>query len=160
MSLVSLDNQTRLQERNATILKRLDDHKSEITKEIETLMGDIERQSTFLSKALDERASAVCYRELQALAKGAFNAERVRRAEDRLNEAESFAANLSAEDQAIVSRLVQVIFNIIDEVEGLRGSDDAVAARRQAVWATHARDFGKDMQALRERSPFHQSVAS
>jgi hypothetical protein len=154
----------KLAEKNEAILNRVEDHKKEIVKEIEKVKGDISRQNEFLAKTLDAKSAAynklfvattTCYRELQNLAKGEFDKTKVDAAEMQLREAEALAANLDDEDRAIVGRIVQSIFNIVDEAELLQTTGDQLKKDREAIWNKNAPSVGKDIDKLRDRSPFY-----
>ncbi len=154
----------KLAEKNEAILKRVEDHKKEILEGLEKVKGDISKQNEFLSKTLDAKSAAynklfvattTCYRELQNLTKGEFDKTKVDAAETLLREAEALTANLDNEDREIVMRIVQSTFNMGDEAELLQTTGDQLKKDREAIWNKNASDLGKDIEKLRDRSPFY-----
>jgi hypothetical protein len=167
-SFLTLSAQSRaakdLADKNEGILKRVEDHKKDILESIENLKGQINRQNEFLSKTLDAKSAAYnklfvattsCYRELQNLAKGEYDKKKVAEVERVLHEAEALSANLDDEDRQIVAKIVQAAFNIRDEVEALQTKADVLKKDREAIWNKYAPDFGREIEAVRDRSPFY-----
>ena len=133
-------------------------------KQLEDLKGQVSRQNALLEKTIDAKSTAynklfvattTCYRELQNLTKGDFDKTKVDSAEALLTEAEGLSANLDDDDRKIVERIVQSIMNIRDEVEQLKSAGDQLKKDREAIWTKYAPELGKDMDKLRERSPFY-----
>jgi peptidoglycan hydrolase CwlO-like protein len=150
---------------NEKILKRVEDHKKELSAEIVNLQGVISRQNDFLSKTVDAKsgaynklfvASNIWYRELQKLADGKFDKKRLNEVEEQLYEAEAMSANLDDADREIALNIVQAVFNIQDEVEKLESEGENLKKHRVAVWNKYAKSFGEDIRALRDRSPFYR----
>jgi hypothetical protein len=167
-SFLSLNAQARsardLANQNAKTQKDLEDYKKDIVGSIETLKGQIARQNEFVSKTLDAKSAAYnklfvattnCYRELQNLAKGEYDKTKVETAETSLREAEALAANLDDADRTIVRKIVQAVMDLRDAADLLTSTGDALKNDRRALWNTRAQDFGKQMDALHDRSPFY-----
>jgi hypothetical protein len=167
-SFLTLSAQARaasdLAEQNGKIQKGLEDYKKDIVESIENLKGQIARQNEFVGKTLDAKSAAYnklfvattnCYRELQNLAKGEFDKKRAEAAERSLREAEALSANLDDADRKIVTKIVQAAIDIRDAADLLTSTGDALAKARQALWNAHAQDFGNQIDALRDRSPFY-----
>jgi hypothetical protein len=167
-SFLTLSAQARaakdLAEQNGKIQKGLEDYKKDIVGSIETLKGEIARQNNFIDKTLDAKSAAYnklfvattnCYRELENLAKGQYDQKRVDAAERSLREAEALAANLDDADREIVTKIVQAVLNLRDDAGAFTSTGDALTKERQALWTARAQDFGNQMEALRDRSPFY-----
>ena len=167
-SFLTLSAQARsakdLAEQNGKIQKGLEDYKKDIVEKIETLKGEIARQNEFVSKTLDAKSNAYnklfvattnCYRELQNLAKGEYDKTKVDTAEGALREAEALAANLDDADRTIVRKIVQAVMDMRDAANLLTSTGGALTTDRQALWNARAKDFGNQIDALRDRSPFY-----
>jgi len=167
-SFLTLSAQARsakeLADKNGEIQKGLEDYKKDIVASIENLKGQIARQNEFVSKTLDAKSAAYnklfvattnCFRELQNLAKGEYDKKKADMAERSLREAEALAANLDDPDRQIVEKIVQSALNIRDAADALTSTGDALTKERQALWNARAKDFGNQMDALRDRSPFY-----
>jgi hypothetical protein len=167
-SFLSLNAQARsakdLANQNAETQKDLEDYKKHIVEKIETLKGQIARQNEFVSKTLDAKSAAYnklfvattnCYRELQNLAKGEYDKTKVEAAEGSLREADALAANLDDADRKIVTKIVQALIDMRDAADLLTTTGDVLKKDRQALWNARAQDFGNQMEALRDRSPFY-----
>jgi hypothetical protein len=153
-----------LEDYKGEIQKGLENYKKDIVEGIEALKGQIARQNEFVSKTLDAKSAAYnklfvattnCYRELQNLAKGEYDKKKVEAAERSLREAEALAANLDDADRQTVEKIVQAVMNLRDTADALTSTGDALAKDRQALWNSRAPEFGKQMEALRDRSPFY-----
>ena len=167
-SFLSLTAQARsakdLANQNAKTQKDLEDYKKDIVGSIEMLKGEIARQNNFIDKTLDAKSAAYnklfvtttnCYRELQNLAKGEYEKTKVEAAESSLREAEALAANLDDADRKIVTKIVQAVMDVRDAANLLTSTGDALTKERQALWNARAQDFGNQIDALRDRSPFY-----
>ena len=167
-SFLSLNAQARsakdLANQNAKTQKDLEDYKKDIVEKIENLKGEIARQNNFIDKTLDAKSAAdnklfvtttTCYRELQNLAKGEYDKTKVETAERSLREAEALAANLDDADRKIVAKIVQAVMDLHDAADLLTSTGDTLKNDRQAPWNRRPQDFGKQMDALRDRSPFY-----
>lgn len=132
--------------------KDLEDYKKEIVVKIEKLKGEITQRINFLSQALSTQSTAYdklfvasenCYRELQNLNTGTFDANRVAECERALNEAAALGANLPKEDQAIVTEIVQCVFNVTDEAKAIEGSAEEKKIGYVAIWQKQAKEAGQ-----------------
>jgi hypothetical protein len=150
--------------------RELESHKAELSEKLALLNGAISQQGAFLSRALDAQssaynklfvASAVCYRELEKLARGEFDRNSVDRAEGDLTEAQALSANLDDEDRRIVIKMVQATLDIADEARDLKSKGEQLKKDREEIWQRRAPALGREMNALRDRSPFYnKKVAS
>ena len=143
--------------------RQLENQKKEILKEVETLKGQIARESEFVRKALDVKsvafdklfvASNNCYRELQNLAKGQYDKARAAECERGLREAEGLSANLDDADREIVQTIVQNVLNIVDEAEAQQSRGDVLRKAYEDLWAKYAPSLGQAIEELRQRSLF------
>lgn len=155
-----------LEARKGDILLSIEDRKKEILKEIEELKGNIASHNDFLSRALNIKSVAHeklfittnnCYRELQNLARGIYDKNKVMNCEQALRDAEGYVANLSDEDRNIINKIIQIIFNIIDEVDNLQIPSDKIINAYNEVWEKYAKSFGEAIKALQNRSPFYNN---
>jgi hypothetical protein len=131
--------------------------------ELEKLKGRITRQTNFLNLALNAKsvaydklfvASNHCYRELQYLDAGQYDQKRAEECEKSLREAEGLSANLEEDDRVIVSDMVQVVVNIIDEANEVKPNDKQKKEKYDAIWHKNVAKFGDAMNRLRDRSLF------
>jgi tellurite resistance protein len=159
----------RVEDHKETILTNLEQRKKELTEEIEKLKGNITLQNDFLNKTLDAKSAAynklfvavaMAYGELQSLAKGEFDADKVKAAEDLLREGDALAANLDEEDREIVTRILQTAYDIRDSVEQLKSRGTQLKSDRESIWNKYAPSLGSDIRALRDRSPFYNKKFS
>lgn len=167
VSLFTLNAQIRaakeLEARKGDILLGIENRKKEILKEIEELKGNIASHNDFLSRALDIKSVAYdklfvatnnCYRELQNLTRGIYDKDKVMNCEQALRDAEGTAANLNDADRNIINNLIQIVFNIIDEVENLHVPPNQIMSAYNEIWEKYARSFGQAIINLQNRSPF------
>ncbi|MBE2242892.1 MAG: hypothetical protein IAE86_09065 [Burkholderiaceae bacterium] len=153
----------RVEDHKLTILMQVEDRKKEITKELAELNTRVSRQTEFLTQTRSAKAIAYeklfiaangCYRELELLGAGKFDAERMAEYERGLREAEGLAANLDDEDQRIVKSLIQLTFNITDAASLVNVEGIERESAYKAIWEEYVREFGQAMEAVRERSLF------
>jgi hypothetical protein len=144
--------------------RKLEEYKSDLQEEIEKLKGRISRQNEFLSRTLDVKtqaynelfkASAVCYSELQYLARGEFDKKEVRASEKALIIASGLEANLDDEDREIVRSIIQKVYDIIDLAWDVKKTGEERKAEYERIWNENVGDFGAAFKALQDRSLFY-----
>jgi hypothetical protein len=47
------------------------------------------------------------------------------------------------------------VIDLRDDADAFTSTGDALTKERQALWNARAQDFGNQMEALRDRSPFY-----
>jgi hypothetical protein len=143
--------------------KDLANHQSVIVEKIEKLKGEITKRINFLNQALSAQSTAYdklfvasenCYRELQNLNTGTFDANRIAKCERALNEAAALGANLPKEDQRIVTEIVQGVLNLADLAKQVKGSTDEKKIGYEAIWKNHSTKLGDAIESFRNRSLF------
>jgi hypothetical protein len=155
-----------LEDHKKDILLDVDKQKNELLKQIEELKGSISRQNEFLNRTLDAktqaynelfRASAVCYSELQYLARGEFNKKRVRESERTLIMARGLEANLDDKDREIIGRIIQGVYNIIDLAWDVEGIDTERKPKYEKIWNenVNVKNLGTAIKELQDRSLFY-----
>lgn len=153
---------------NIVATRLLEGTKNDLLKEIKNLEGKINRQNEFLKQSLSIKADAfkkvliasnLYYRELQDLASGSYDKNRIAECEKSFREAEGLAGDLDKELQDLVFEIRQVIFNISGEIELLeiatpKPEGEALKTKYKEIWERYAPSFGQAINEVREHSIF------
>lgn len=156
----------KIEDYKKTILMSVEEKKKELSQEIEAVKGQIAIQNDFIKQTIGIKsvayekmfiASNMYYRQLQKLALGYCEEDKLDECEKAFIEAEALTANLDDPDIQIVEEMSQTILNIIDSIGDLKKAKPKITGEKlitayQEIWNTNAKEFGKANEEFRKRS--------